>query len=210
MLKSLEIQNYALLDHVSVEFGNGLIILTGETGAGKSIFIDALGAILGEKVNSSVIRQGAPKAIVEAVFSTEESHEVQQILKSREIWDDSGDVILRREVLPSGRTRCFANDTPINQQVLIELGDLLVDLHGQHQHQSLLKVNEHIRLLDQFGGFGAAVSEISELYQKLREIQKAMETLRSNEARFAERREILKFQLREIMDVTPEPGEEES
>lgn len=209
MLKSLEIQNYALLDQVSVKFQNGLIVFTGETGAGKSIFIDALGAILGEKVDESIVRSGTEKAVVEAVFSTEESEEIQQLLKELDLWDSAGDLILRREIFQSGRTRAFANDTPINQPILAQLGDLLVDLHGQHEHQSLLKVTEHAKLLDQYGGVVNYVQEIGVIYQEINQIRKKLASLRNKESEVNEKKQLYEFQIEEINQISPQPGEEE-
>lgn len=204
MLKSLDIKSYALLEQVSVQFQSGLIVFTGETGAGKSIFIDALGAILGEKVDQSVVRQGAEKAIVEAVFSTDESYEVQRILKELDLWDESGDLILRREVLKNGRTRSFINDTPVNIATLIEIGNYIVDLHGQHQHQSLLKVTEHLKFLDQFGKLSKLVQEVGALYQTIQSLRQQLKSLRLKESQLLEKKEIYEFQLAEIQQLNPD------
>jgi DNA repair protein RecN (Recombination protein N) len=208
MLKSLEIQNYALLDQVNVKFQNGLIVFTGETGAGKSIFIDALGAILGEKVDETIVRAGADKAVVEAIFSTDESIEIQNLLKELDLWDDAGDLILRREIFQSGRTRAFANDTPINQPILLQLGDLLVDLHGQHEHQSLLKVAEHAKLLDQYGGIVQYVQEVGVIYQEIYQIRKKLASLKNKESEFNEKKQLFEFQIEEINQISPQVGEE--
>lgn len=209
MLKSLEIQNYALLDQVSVKFQNGLIVFTGETGAGKSIFVDALGAILGEKVDETIVRSGAEKAVVEAIFSTDESIEIQNLLKELDLWDESGDLILRREIFQSGRTRAFANDTPITQPILSQLGDLLVDLHGQHEHQSLLKVAEHEKLLDQYGGIIHYAQEIGYIYQEINQIRKKLAGLKSKASEFTEKKQLFEFQIEEINQISPQIGEEE-
>lgn len=209
MLKSLLVNNFALLDHVSVEFKNGLIVLTGETGAGKSIFIDAMGAILGDKVDGSVVRQGAEKAVVEAIFSTDESYEVQALLKDLELWDESGDLIIRREVHASGRTRSFANDTPINLNILGEIGNYLVDLHGQHEHQSLLKVSEHCKFLDQFGKLTDDLQETGQIFQELNQLQQQQHALQEKQSRVLQQKDLLAFQLEEIERIDPQTGEED-
>lgn len=209
MLKSLLVTNFALLDHVSVEFENGLIVLTGETGAGKSIFIDAMGAILGEKVDGTIVRHGAEKAVIEAVFSTDESFEVQNFLKTLELWDDSGDLIIRREVHQSGRSRSFANDTPINLNTLEEIGNFLVDLHGQHEHQSLLKVSEHGKFLDLYGKLTDAVQNVGLLFQELNQLQQKYNSLREKQSSGRQQRDLLVFQLQEIEHINPQPGEED-
>lgn len=208
MLKSLEITNYALLDHVQVNFQNGLIILTGETGAGKSIFIDAMGAILGDKVDQSVVRHGADKAIVEAIFSTEESQEVQILLKELELADDSENLILRREIWQNGRTRAFANDTPINQATLTQIGNFLVDLHGQHEHQSLLVVSQHLKFLDQFGHLTELVQDFAVNYQEILQIRHQLNLALEKATNLAEKKSRLEFQLAEINQVNPQPDEE--
>jgi len=209
MIKSLEVHNFALLDHVSVKFQSGLIILTGETGAGKSIFIDAMGAILGEKVDQTVVRFGADKAVVEAVFSTDESYEVQALLKELDLWDDSGDLILRREILKSGRTRSFVNDTPVTLNILIQIGDYLVDLHGQHEHQSLLKVNEHLKFLDQFGKLIELGKTVTALFQQINNLKQKLSELKIREAQLKTQKELFEFQLEEINQINPQVDEEE-
>ena len=156
MLKSLTIRNYALIESVEIEFGSGLNILTGETGAGKSIIIDALSLILGDRASSDVVRKGADKAVVEGVFGIAENVTVKALLKQNEI-ELQEDFILRREVSIKGQSRCFVNDSPVPLTVLKEIGDHLVDLHGQHEHQSLLRPETHISLLDEFGGLDKLV-----------------------------------------------------
>jgi DNA repair protein RecN (Recombination protein N) len=203
------VNNFALLDHVSVVFENGLMILTGETGAGKSIFIDAMGAILGEKVDGSIVRHGAEKAVIEAIFSTDESYEVQDLLKKLDLWDESGDLIIRREVHQSGRTRSFANDTPINLNTLEDIGNFLVDLHGQHEHQSLLKVSEHGRFLDLFGKLTDDVLAVGQVFQELNQLQHKHNALREKQATVLQQRDLLAFQLEEIERINPQSGEED-
>ncbi|RMF58177.1 MAG: DNA repair protein RecN, partial [Calditrichaeota bacterium] len=182
MLQFLTINNYALLVDVEIEFGPGLNILTGETGAGKSIILGALGIILGERVDTSTLRQGAAKAVVEGQFSIEKNPALKRLLGELDVGD--GTLILRREILESGRTRAFVNDTPVPLTTLQEIGNLLVDLHGQHEHQSLLKVQSHLTYLDQFGNLEQEAQHVAQTFaelqaarSKLRELQEKQRTL---------------------------------
>ena len=124
MLKSFEVKNYALIEHIKVEFGEGLNIITGETGAGKSILIDAMGLLLGDRASSEVIRKGAEKAVVEGIFNVSGNEKVKNLLQENEI-DFSDEMILRREISMKGTNRCFANDTPVNLSVIKDIGDFI-------------------------------------------------------------------------------------
>ena len=149
MIKSLYIKDFALIDELEVEFEEGLNILTGQTGAGKSIIIGALNMILGERADTEVIRQGTEKAISEATIRVGEEKELKMLLEENEV-EFSEYLILRREIRNTG-SRAFINDTPVNISVLKAAGDLLVDLHGQHDHQLLLKEENHLGVIDGFG-----------------------------------------------------------
>jgi DNA repair protein RecN (Recombination protein N) len=209
MLKRLYIKNYALIDSIDIEFERGLNILTGETGAGKSILIGAIGLILGERASAETVRQGAPKAVVEAAFATERTDTILALLDENQIdWMDP--LMVRREVAASGQSRCFINDTPANVKTLKAVGELLVDLHGQHEHQSLLRIATHAGLLDDFGGLSGIVSDYTGDYRRLASLFGELENLRGREHSLRERRELLGFQIREIDAVDPQPGEEES
>lgn len=209
MLKSISIRNYAIIDAADSEFEPGLNIITGETGAGKSILIDALGLILGERASSEVIRAGAEKAIVEGVFAVASNKKVRSVLSANEL-DDAEELILRREVSAKGQNRCFVNDTPVNLAVLKEIGDHLVDLHGQHEHQSLLRPHTHIEYLDDFGSLEGLLGEYRSSYDALSGLFAQRNELARQEAVLKERRDLYEFQLKEIDAVHPEPGEEES
>ncbi|MBT8378637.1 MAG: AAA family ATPase, partial [Ignavibacteria bacterium] len=143
MLKSFEVKDYALIEHISVEFGNGLNIITGETGAGKSILIDAMGLLLGERASTEVVRKDAQKSVVEGIFNVKGNKKLKILLDEYEV-DYIDELIIRREISLKGSNRCFINDTPVNLNVVKEIGNLLVDLHGQHEHQSLLRTETHI------------------------------------------------------------------
>ena len=209
MLKNLFVKNFALLDKIEIEFEPGLNIITGETGAGKSILIDALGSTLGEKVDGDVLRSGTDKAIVEGVFSIDGVKEVKNSLTESELEDTSDTIILRKEVHQSGRNRAFINDTPVPVTKLISFGDLLVDLHGQHEHQSLLKVKYHLLYLDEFGGFAELVEHVQKAFQKLVGLINDLKDLKLREESLTEKREIYQFQIKEIAAINPQVGEEQ-
>lgn len=207
MLKSLSIKNYALIDSAEIEFGSGLNIITGETGAGKTILIDALNLVLGDRASTEIIRKGAEKTIVEAVFGIAANKKVQLFLGQHEL-ELSEDVILRREISAKGQTRCFVNDTPVSVAQLKEIGNYIVDLHGQHEHQSLLRKETHIELLDDFGGLEGIVEEYRKSYDVLRGLFLEYTTLLQKERLLKERRDLYEFQIKEIDSVDPRQGEE--
>ena len=208
MLRHLSIKNYALIDQLDVAFGTGLNIITGETGAGKSIIIDALGLILGERADATSVRQGTEKAVVEGMFAVSGNAHVGRFLAGHDI-DAGEELILRREVNAKGQGRAFINDTPATLAVLKEAGELLVDLHGQHEHQSLLRPGTHLALLDEYGRLGALAGEFAEAYTDGVKTRSALRGLRSREAGLRERRSLVGFQLGEIDAVGPEPDEEQ-
>jgi DNA repair protein RecN (Recombination protein N) len=207
MLKSLTIRNYALIDSVEIEFESGLNILTGETGAGKSIIIDALSLILGDRANSDVVRKGSDKAVVEGIFGMAENEKVKALLNQYEI-ELQEDLILRREVSLKGQSRCFVNDSPVSLTILKEIGDHLVDLHGQHEHQSLLRPETHIGLLDEFGSLDKLAEEYRESYDRLSELFTEFRVLSLKEKDLKEKQDLYEFQIKEIDAVDPRAGEE--
>jgi DNA repair protein RecN (Recombination protein N) len=209
MLKTLLIKNYALIEEVEVEFESGLNIITGETGAGKSILIDALSLVLGERASSEVIRRGAEKAVVEAVFGISGNKRVNNFVESQDL-EHSTDLILRREISAKGHNRCFINDTPVALSVLQSAGDLLVDLHGQHDHQSLLRTETHIDLLDDFGGLAGLKEEYVASYNRLTALFSFMEELQAKERQLRERKDLYEFQIQEIDALSPQRGEEDA
>lgn len=207
MLRTLAIKNYALIDDLIVEFEPGLNIITGETGAGKSIVVGALGLVLGERGDADAVRTGSEKAVVEALLSVGGNKALKQLLEEHGV-DCSGELILRREISVKSQSRSFINDTPATTALLRQAGDLLVDLHGQHEHQSLLRTGTHIDLLDDFGGLQGLVGEFGTAYGLAQDILKDLRDLRSNEQNLKERRVLYDFQIREIDAVGPRPGEE--
>jgi DNA repair protein RecN (Recombination protein N) len=206
MLKNLSIKNYALIDELELEFGTGLNIITGETGAGKSIIIDALNLILGERATVEEIRTGTEKAIVEGIFTTLGNKKVQKLLEDAEIECDD-EIIVRREVNQKGQSRAFVNDTPISISQLKEVGNFLVDLHGQHEHQSLLRQETHIDLLDDFGGLDNLIKDFRASYHELNSQLGGLKDLVSKRDALKEKRELYAFQIKEIDEINPMPGE---
>ena len=209
MLRSLYIKNYALIEEISVEFEHGLNILTGETGAGKSILIDALGLLLGDRASSEVVRKGSEKAIVEGSFAVGDLARVRRLLDEAEL-DSSAELLVRREISTKGQNRCFVNDSPISLNLLKEIGDELVDLHGQHDHQALLHPETHIDFLDDFGDHKQLLSTYRESYHRLSGLSSKKRELHELELRLKEKKDLYEFQAREIDAVNPQQGEEES
>ncbi|MDE3057605.1 MAG: DNA repair protein RecN [Bacteroidota bacterium] len=208
MLKSLFIKNYALIEEISVEFERGLNIITGETGAGKTILIDALSLLLGERASTDVIRKGEEKAVVEGVFVVSGAPKIATLLKQNE-YNASDELIVRREISAKGQSRCFINDTPAPLSLLKEIGDALVDLHGQHDHQSLLRAETHVDFLDDFGDFGPLLEEYRAPYRELLQLYAAKRELQEKEQQLREKKSLYEFQMSEIDAVNPQENEEE-
>jgi DNA repair protein RecN (Recombination protein N) len=208
MLKTLRIKNYALIDELEAEFSNGLAIITGETGTGKSIIIDALSLVLGARASSDEVRTGAEKAVVEAVLNVAGNKKLAALFERNEA-AFADELILRREISAKGQSRCFINDSPATSAFQKQVGELLVDLHGQHDHQSLLRVNTHIEMLDEFGGLDGVVAAFQVAHRKLQDLSGQLRDLRRQEEQLREKREFLQFQIQEIDAVAPHAGEEE-
>lgn len=208
MIKSLEIKDYALIEHIQIEFFNGLNIITGETGAGKSILIEALGLLLGDRASSEVVRKGANKSFVEGIFDVSDNLLVKNILDENEI-EFQNELIIRREISQKGSNRCFVNDSPVALNVIKQLGDILVDLHGQHEHQSLLRTETHIDFLDNYSNNQQTLYEYKSLFQKLKQKQNELSDLLAKEQSIKEKKEVYQFQLKEIETVNPQPEEDE-
>ena len=206
MLRSLYIRDYALIEELTIDFDNGLNIITGETGAGKSILIGALKLILGERASSDSIRTGTRKAIIEGIFDNSGSPSVQKLLQEHD-FDITSEIILRREITAS-QSRAFINDSPANLQVVKEIASHLIDLHGQHEHQLLLRTETHIELLDSFGGLDAQIGAYKKQYNVVSRLVRERNTLIAREQELRQQKELFEFQVREIDEVHPEEDEE--
>ena len=209
MLQSLSVQDYALIKDLEMEFGSGLNIITGATGAGKSILIGALSMILGERANTDVVREGASKAVVEGIFDDADTDRIRTVLSDNAI-DPSPlpRIILRRRITERG-SRGFINDTPATLDIMRTVAGELIDLHGQHEHQSLLHTETHLRLLDSFGGLGSLVDHYRKKRSRVAELVREREALAARERELRQQKELYEFQIEEIDEVDPEPGEEE-
>ena len=209
MLQSLYVQDYALIEELEMEFGSGLNIITGATGAGKSILIGALSMILGERANTDVVRGDATKAVVEGIFDDADTERIRAVLEENAIETDPlPRVILRRKITDRG-SRGFVNDTPATLDVMRAVAAELIDLHGQHEHQSLLRTETHLRLLDSFGGLGGLVEHYQQKRAAVAELVEEREELADRERELRQQKELYEFQIQEIDEVDPEPGEEE-
>ncbi|NVJ49829.1 MAG: DNA repair protein RecN [Gammaproteobacteria bacterium] len=197
MLATIQIKNFALIEQLSLEFKQGMTVITGETGAGKSIVIDALGLALGERAESSMVRFGQEKAEITASFQLAADAPAIDWLEEHEL-DADGECILRRVVAREGRSKCFINGTPATLAMLSQLGDKLVDIHGQHAHQSLLKPSIQLELLDQLVSDDALLQRVAELATRYQKIKKKLDTLQQSQTQRQERSELLAYQLDEL------------
>jgi len=209
MLVELRIRNYAVVEDLSLTLRPGLNVLTGETGAGKSIVVDALSLLLGERASSGVVRAGAARASVEAAFDVSGLDALQARLEELGLAAEDGQLVLRREVASEGRNRAWVNGSPATASVVGELGTSLVDMHGQHEHQTLLRQVEQRAILDAHAGAEELLARVSRAHAAVR---RTLQELHEREARSAdlkEREEFLSFQLQEIDAAKIRPGEDE-
>jgi len=207
MLRSLSIRDFVIVDRMELEFSSGFTVLTGETGTGKSILIEALALVLGERADAIVVRSGAERAEISAEFDTERQREADRWLAENDLSGDDGSCLIRRVIEASGRSRGLVNGRPVTLAQLRELGEFLVDIHGQHQHQSLLRSAAQRELLDAYGGAAQGAVEMRARYrawQKRREDRIAFE---ANAAAFAAERERLEWEVRELEALALADGE---
>ena len=210
MLTELRIRNCALIDELAVQLGPGLNVLTGETGAGKSIIVGALSLLLGERASADVVRTGADRATVEGVFETGSRSDVAEWLDEHGVEAGEGVLILKREVAVEGRNRAWINGAPATATLLGELGAVLVNLHGQHEHQTLLRRDEQRSILDAYAGNEALVTSVREAHGRLREVRQKIEELDRRRREAAQRADFLRFQAEEIESAGLKPGEDEA
>ena len=209
MLLEISIKNFAIIEGISLNFEKGMTVLTGETGAGKSIIIDAMNMMLGARATTDVIRHGAPKAEIEGLFSVENSHALQMIFDEQGI--ELGDeIIIRREILQNGRSVSRVNGQMVNLSVLRSIGQYLVDIHGQHDQEELMRPQLHIQMLDGFGD--ADFLELKQAYQinfdAYRKMRKQLLEIKKNQEEHKARIEMLEFQMAEIESASLQPGED--
>ena len=206
MLKLIRINNIALISRLEIDFGPGLTLLTGETGAGKSILIDALGLLLGNRASSEMIRSGEDRAVVEAVV---DSAELASFLGEHGLPAEEGEAVLRREVQAEGKGRATINGALVPVSVLRDLSPRIARIHGQHEPQGLLDPETHLALLDRHAGLASHAESVAGLHRALRDVEAALEALRRGRQEGERRREMLEYQAAEIEKARLSPGEEE-
>ncbi len=209
MLRELRVKRFAVIEEATVPFARGLNVLTGETGAGKSILIDAILLLLGARAHPDLIRSDSDSATVEAVFDVDLRGEIPGILDEVGHSAEDGQLIVRRELARSGRSRAFVNDTPATVGLLERLGDHLVEIHGQHEHQRLMEPPRQLDLLDRFAGAEAAREEVGALVTRWETARQELERLRSAQRDRAQKEDLFRFQLSEIDGARLKAGEEE-
>jgi DNA repair protein RecN (Recombination protein N) len=212
VLERIRIRDLALVEAGEVEFGPGLNVVTGETGAGKSLLVQAISLLVGERAESDVVREGAAAAVVEGEWrvSGDLAARVGELLSSWSLEFDGECVIVRREVQAGGRSRASVNQSPVTQSALKRLGEILADLHGQHEHQSLLRPDAGIELLDRLAALGAERAAHAEALAAYREAAAEHERLEQSLASYAERRDYLIQAARELDEARLESGEEDA
>ncbi|MGH8400716.1 MAG: AAA family ATPase, partial [Gammaproteobacteria bacterium] len=209
MLTHIAIRDFAIIDALELDLGVGMSVLTGETGAGKSILVDALGLVLGDRADAGVVRQGAERAEIGAEFDLRDAPDTAAWLEQQELGAD-GECILRRIIGADGRSRGQINGRSVPMQLLKELGEQLVDIHGQHEHQSLLRRDTQMHLLDAYGRHESPLAEVGRLYQDWKAANEEFVALRTAAADRDARLEILRYQVSELEALKLEPGEIES
>ena len=208
MLRTLYIRNYAIIDELEVEFDNGLNILTGETGAGKSIIVGALKMILGERASRGSVRSGTRKAVIEGIFRETGMPRLQALLEEYEI-ENTPHLIMRREIATYS-SRAFINDTPAPLTLMRKVAAQLIDLHGQHEHQSLLRTETHLDLLDNFGGLGEMRVGYRRTYEELQTLIRKRKDFLAKQSQFDTLKGQLTFEIAEIDEIEPQLDEEDS
>jgi DNA repair protein RecN (Recombination protein N) len=213
MLSLLKIKNIALIDELEIEFSGGLNLLTGETGSGKSIIVDSLGALTGERVSSDLIKEGASQAQIEGLFTLRSNADLREMFQEGGIeLEDANevDLIVRRELAASGRNRIFVNNQMVTQSFLKKIGAYLVDIHGQGEQTTLFNPANHLEILDEYAALQTERARVAEKYGKMAGIRRELESLREDEAQKLQLLDILQFQVDEIRKVNPKADEEDA
>lgn len=206
MLKHLYIRNFAIIDELELDFNNGLTALTGETGAGKSILLGALNLVLGDRADNDSIKQGAEFAEIVAEFDIKQLDDVSTWLVSQELNTDE-ECILRRRISKDGRSRAYINSTPVNLQVIRELAEMLIDIHGQHEHQSIMKSAVQRQLLDDFASHSPLLESVSNLFVELKLVEDQLQHLQQTSDEQNDRLDLLRFQTEELDALALEDNE---
>lgn len=212
MLSELRIQNFAIIQSLELTLQPGLTTFTGETGAGKSIILDAITALLGGRAEPAFIRAGAERASIEALFLIPPASRplILELLRGEDLLEDEESILISREIRLNGRSTARVNGHSVSVTLLRELGSFLVDIHGQSEHLSLLNVRQHLNLLDRFAASHNTLTAYQQIYRELRRTLKELETLRQSEQDAARRSDLLEYQAREIEEARLQAGEEET
>ncbi len=208
MLAQLSIRDIVLIERLDLEFLPGLSVLTGETGAGKSILLDSLSLALGGRGDGGLVRHGADRGQVTAVFDLPLDHAARKLLRENEI-DDDGDLILRRQQSADGRTKAFVNDQPVSVQMLKELGSFLVEIHGQHDDRALVDAHAHRALLDAFAGIASDALQVGEAWRGWKEAERSLKKHREKVEAAAREADFLRNAVEELEALSPQDGEED-
>ncbi|KOO43974.1 DNA repair protein RecN [Priestia koreensis] len=210
MLAELSIKNFAIIDALTTSFEKGLTVLTGETGAGKSIIIDAIQLLVGGRGSSEFVRHGTNRAEIEGLFLIGEDHPCYE--KASEVGIDVQDdmLVLRRDITTNGKSICRINGKLVTLGILREIGQTLIDIHGQHEHQDLMNQDRHLAMLDQYGGekITKALEEYQQVYERYMDLKKQLNKLSENEQKRAHRLDLIQFQLEEIKSANLQPNED--
>lgn len=211
MLTELRIQNFAIIDHLVLNFETGLVVFTGETGAGKSIIFDAVETLVGGRADSTLVRSGANHALLEGTFRITSTikEPVHAILRREELLDDSEYLTLNREIKAEGRSSARVNGRTVTVSLLKELGEILVDLHGQSEHLSLLRTGEHLSLLDRYADIDIPLTAYQKIYRQLQKVRRELVELRRDEQQINRRIDLLSYQIGEIESAHLQPAEED-
>src|SRR5262245_45006307 len=211
MLRCLEVQQFALVEHLQIEFDDGLNLLTGETGPGKSILVDALSLLLGEKAHAAMIRTGAEKAVVTGLFQTADATELRARLQAAGIEYDGDEIVIKREISQSGKGRSFLNNQLVSVGFLKEIARFLADIHGQNEQQSLGESDSQLAYVDALGDVEALAAEVRSNYEQWHAVLQQMAFLQNSEQERLRNIDWLRFQLAEIDKVKlRDPQEDDS
>jgi len=209
MLQTLSIKQFAIIDELEIQFSDGLTVLSGETGSGKSIIIDAIGQLIGMRASSDYVRHGEKKAIIEGIFDIDNSKDAIQVLQDLNIDIDEDFLLVKREIFSSGKSICRINNQTITLQDLRKVMQELLDIHGQHETQSLLKQKYHLQLLDDYAGeqYSDLLSQYHDVFNQYKSKRKELEDLESADQALLQRLDLMKFQLEELTEASLKEGE---
>ena len=207
MLSLIRIRNYAIIDEVELEFDTGFSVMTGETGAGKSILVDALGLALGDRADARTVRQGADRAEISVTFDCPDTRPAAEWLRERGLDDEEQDCVIRRVIGAEGRSRAFINSHPVTLQDLRSLGELLVDIHGQHTHQSLLRQDTQRHILDLHGGHQELATSVADRFKTWQTLEQELQARRHGGEDREAQLELLRFQIAELESLALTEGE---